>query len=113
MDEVKTVVTERAGVEPAAAAASEVGAVTVVTMPAWQIAGVRTVRVYLQSLLGFLTAAGTGYATAIGVVMPVGDFGHLFVVSASLAVAPAAFTLLQNVIELLAKIDASNPTLRG
>jgi hypothetical protein len=113
MEEVKTVVTERAGVEAAASAASNVGAVTVIPMPAWQIAGVRTLRVYVQSLLGFLTAAGTGYATAIGVMMPVGDFSHLFVISASLAVAPAAFTFLQNVIELLARLDATNPTLRA
>jgi hypothetical protein len=113
MDEVKTVVTERAGVRAEAVRASEVGEVTVIPMPPWQIAGVRTLRVYLQSFLGFLTAGATGYAAAIGVSMPVGDFSNLIVTSASLAVAPATFTLLQNIIELLTKLDATNPTLRA
>ena len=112
-EETKTVVTERATM----ATDREIASVTVVTMPAWQIALVRCCRVYLQALLGFLTATGTGLAgavaTAVGTPIPAMDFWHMLVFSASLAVAPATVSLIQNVIELLAKIDATNPGLRA
>ncbi len=87
--------------------------VIVVTMPAWERVAVRTGRVYLQSLVGFLIAGGTGAAAAVGVNLPVGDFGKLMLASASLAVAPAVISLIQNTIELLGKLDTSNPQLRG
>jgi hypothetical protein len=45
--------------------------------------------------------------------MPVQDFGQLLLTCASLAVAPAAISLIQNLIELLAKLDATNPELRA
>jgi hypothetical protein len=108
-DETKTVVTERAEMTTD----KELNSVTVVSMPPWKIALVRCCRVYLQSLVGFLLATGTGATAAAGLTMPVTDFYHILVVSASMAVAPATISLIQNIIELLAKLDATNPTLRA
>ena len=87
--------------------------VAIVPMPAWKMVLVRTTRVYLQSLLAFLTAATTGFAGAIGVQMPVGDFWHLFRTSAAFAIAPAAMALLHNALELLARLDERKPSLRA
>lgn len=108
-DETKTVVTARTEMTTD----KELASVTVVTMPGWQIALVRCCRVYLQSLVGFLLATGSGLTAAAGVTMPATDFYHVLVISASMAVAPATISLIQNVIELLAKLDATNPTLRA
>lgn len=108
-----TVVTKRAGTESALVGTGDGGAVQIVAMPAWQIIGVRALRVYVQSLLGFLTATSTGLAGAVGVHIDAGDFLRQVTVAASLAVAPAFFSLLQNTAELLASIDTSRPTLRG
>lgn len=72
-----------------------------------QIILIRAARTYLQSLLGMLTAmVGTQ-------IIPYTDFTDLFVKAASLAVAPMAFSLLQNTLELLAKLDKNSPTLRA
>jgi hypothetical protein len=88
--------------------------VNVIVMPAWQRVLVRTARVYLQSLAGFIIAGGTGLVeAATDVKMPIGNFLQLLIASASLAVAPAALTLLQNAVELLAKFDETRPTMRG
>lgn len=108
-DETKTVVTARADMVTDTQQAS----VTVVAMPGWQIALVRCCRVYLQSLVGFLLAGVSGLADAAGVTIPAEDFAHKLVIAGSLAVAPAAISLIQNIIELLAKLDATNPTLRA
>ena len=108
-DETKTVITARADVKSDAQQAS----IKLVTMPAWKIALVRCCRVYLQSLVGFLLATGTGIGEAAGLTMPAQDFYHILATSASLAVAPAAISLIQNIVELLAKIDATNPTFRA
>lgn len=108
MPEFKTVIADRA-----ADSAAKVDRTILVALAPWKIAGIRALRVYLQSLVGFLLAGGSGAAGAVGITMPVGDFGALLVSCASLAVAPAAISLIQNVIELLAKIDQTNPTLRG
>lgn len=112
MDETpKTIVTARA--ETVEEKTHTDAGVQLVPMPAWQIALVRTLRVYLQSLAGFLTAGATGFAGAVGVPLAVGDFSTLLVQSASLAVAPAAMTLIQNAIELLSNLDTRKPTLRA
>jgi len=67
---------------------------------------VRVMRVYLQTLLGLVTA-GLAAPKAI----PVADFAHLVILSASLSVAPAAICAIQNGIELLAQFDQKHPTL--
>lgn len=79
----------------------------------WQQALIRGTRVYLQSLVGFLLAAGTGAAAAVGVNLPVGDFGKLLLSAGSMAVAPAIISLIQNSIEMLTKLDSSNPQIRA
>ena len=68
--------------------------------------GIRAARTYLQALVGFLVAGGTGAAQAVGVPMPVGDFWALALTSGSLAVAPAAIALLQNAVEILGEFDS-------
>jgi hypothetical protein len=108
-EDTKTVVTER----PAMVTEKQLNSVTVISMPPWKIVLVRCCRVYLQSLVGFLLATGTGLTSAVGLTMPVQDFGQLLLTCASLAVAPAAISLIQNLIELLAKLDATNPELRA
>jgi len=112
-EETKTVITARADMNTD----KQMATVVVVPMPAWKIALVRCVRVYIQSLLGFLTATGTGLTAAVGAALgtpiPAMDFFHMLVFCASLAIAPATVSLLQNILELLAKIDATNPTLRA
>jgi len=65
----------------------------------------RGLRVYLQSLLGFLLASGTGFTDAVGIQMPHSDFFGVVLTSMSFAVAPAFITVLQNVIEVLAQRD--------
>lgn len=102
----KVVMTERKGEPP-----PKNPEVLVLTW--WQQALIRGSRVYLQSLLGFLLAAGTGAAAAVGVNLPVGDFGKLLLSAGSMAVAPAVISLIQNSIEMLTKLDSSNPQLRA
>ncbi len=108
MTDVTTVVTARADMTTA----KQLNTVEVVAMPWWQIVGVRALRVYLQGLVGFLTANTSGATEAI-TGMPMGDFWHQLLMAMSLAAAPAALSLIMNVTELLAKLDQSHPTLRA
>ena len=85
----------------------------VIILKWWEQALIRGSRVYLQSLVGFLLAAGTGAAAAVGVNLAVGDFAKLLLTAGSMAVAPAAISLIQNSIEMLTKLDSSNPQLRA
>src|SRR6476659_8472902 len=101
----KVVMTARAG-EPRPMVPH---AVEIVSLTWWQQALIRCSRVYLQSLVGFIIAAGTGAAAAVGVNLPVGDFGKLLLSAGSMAVAPAVISLIQNSIEILSKLDSSNP----
>lgn len=87
--------------------------VEVVALQWWKQALIRGSRVYLQSLVGFLVAAGTGAASAVGVNLPVGDFGQLLLSSASLAIAPAVISLLQNSVEILTRLDTTTPEMRA
>ena len=105
-DDNKVVMTERKGEE-----SPKYPDVVILTW--WQQALIRGARVYLQSLVGFLLAAGTGAAAAVGVNLPVGDFGKLLLSAGSMAVAPAFISLIQNSIEMLTKLDSSSPQLRA
>lgn len=87
--------------------------VEVVTMGVWKQVGIRVLRTYLQSLLGFILAVGTGAAGAVGINIPAKDFMTLIISSASLAVAPAVISLLQNAVEILTRLDEKNPSLRA
>ena len=75
--------------------------------------GVRVLRTYLQSLLGFIMAVGSGAAAGVGINIQVGDFTDLLLKSAGLAIAPAAVSMLQNAIEILTKLDVTNPQARA
>lgn len=110
----KVVVTERPGAPRDKAiiqTPSGAADVQIVTMSWWKQSIIRTARTYMQGLVGFLVAGGTGAADAMGINMPVHDFVGLFVASASLAVAPAVITLLQNAVEILTRLD--NPQIRA
>lgn len=107
-EEIKTVVTER----KETTSERQLANVEVVSMPWWKIVLVRAGRVYLQGLLGFLTANMTGATEAVTGV-PMGDFASKCAIAASLAVAPTVLSLIQNVIELLARMDQKSPQLRA
>ena len=112
---ITTVMTERTEPGPSAnmnavTRASEPD-VKIIALPWWQMIGVRVARNYLQGLLGFLTAGAMGIDDALGV--PMSAFGNAFVASASLAVAPAVVCLIQNALEILTKIDITQPQIRA
>jgi hypothetical protein len=68
--------------------------------------GVRALRVYLQTILGLLTAG-----TVLPDLLPAADFMSLLSTSASLSVAAAGICVLQNMVELLTKLDQKTPRL--
>ena len=110
MDDPKVVLTLRAD-----GAMPQVGqsGVEVVMMRWWTQAMIRGSRVYLQNLVGFLLATGSGAAAAVGVSLPAMDFYHVLLASSSLALAPAVIAVLQNAVEILSKLDATAPRMRA
>lgn len=98
------------GIEPSKTIQTPAGQpnVVLVVVKPLTLIGVRVLRTYLQTLLGLVTA---------GIVapnaLPAKDFIHLLALCASLSVASAAISLIQNIIELLAQFDQSHPTLTG
>jgi hypothetical protein len=78
-------------------------------MPWYQILGVRALRVYLQSLVAFLTIAPAAVA---GGILPA-EFAMNVQQAALMAVAPAAMSLIQNALELIIRLDESSPKLRA
>ena len=116
LEPVKVLVTER----PEAPADGEiiktpagVPDLQAVTRSWYAQVGVRVLRTYLQSLVCFVLAVGSGAAAGAGIHVAVGDFGDLMLKSAGLAVAPAVMSLLQNSIEILSKLDQTNPQARA
>lgn len=97
----KTVVTGPSDAVPSA--------VEIITMTRLQVVVVRAARVYLQTVLGILTAGGVG---AVPGVLPQ-ELHALIVVALKLGAAPVVFTVLQNAIELLAEVDSRYPKLRA
>lgn len=69
----------------------------------------RTVRVYLQSVTGIVSA---GMAGADGGLLP-DDFYALFVTACRMSMAVGGITLLQNLAELATKVDQKYPELRA
>jgi hypothetical protein len=108
-EDIKTVVTER----KETTTDRQLQNVEVVSMPWWKIVLVRAGRVYLMSVVGLLGAVGTGAASASGVQMPVGDFSTLLVACLGASLGPAVVSLLTNGAELLARLDQTNPQMRG
>lgn len=91
-------------------ATPDIRAVTFEFIAPLQLVAVRVVRTYLQSVLGLLTAGMAGGAAGM---IPYADFQELLIKSASLAIAPAVVAAIQNILEILAKWDATKPELRG
>ena len=69
--------------------------------------GIRSGRVFLQVVLGLLSAKMVGAPGTEG--LPAGDFMHLLRDCAGLAVGAACVCALQNAGELLAKLDQKFP----
>jgi hypothetical protein len=88
---------------------SVVADVRVQTMSIAYAVFVRCARVYVQGVLGFATAGGLG----LNIGLEAHEAGHLLTRAATLAIAPVAFTFLQNVVELLTRLDESLPRLRA
>lgn len=76
-------------------------AVTVQSMPAWQMIGVRVARMYLQTMVGFLGAEGVG--------VDMGGIGRI----AWLALVPTLVSLIHNTLEILTMLDVTHPKLRA
>lgn len=77
------------------------------------VIAVRGARVYMQTFLGIATALQTGFAHKVGIDFGVSDLGSIIAKSAALALAPVFFTVLQNALEVLTKLDETMPQLRG
>jgi hypothetical protein len=76
---------------------------------------VRGARTFLQSLVGFLLVvmAGRTIIDNVGVMIPAVDFLDALKIAASLAVAPTVISLLQNLVELLSRLDEVFPKARA
>ncbi len=111
MDSVQTLVVQRDGQMDSQTVFTPHGVpnIVITVISPLRIVVVRALRVFLQTLVGLLTAGATGLAPN---ALPAGNFGHLLMTCASLAVAPAAICVIQNTIELLARLDESAPQLR-
>jgi hypothetical protein len=73
---------------------------------------VRGLRTYLQALLGLLVVALAGPAAMMPSVAP-RDFLAALQLAAGLALAPAAISVLQNLVEFLASVDQMFPKARA
>ena len=105
MPDDKVVVTE--GRESASTGNVEVVPVSIIKQVI-----IRTLRTYFQSLLGFILASAVGVTGQVLNIAP-GNFGGLLWASAGLALAPATISLIQNLVEILTKLDTTNPTWRA
>jgi len=76
-----------------------------------QVVLIRTVRTYLQSVVGLFIAAAIAQSSN-PVVVAGGILGALELAAVA-GTAPAIVAALQNTIELLAKLDTTAPELRG
>lgn len=76
---------------------------------------VRGLRTYVQGLIGFLLLglAGRPALEGLGVVIPPGDFLDALRLAGGLAFAPTVISVLQNLGELLLRLDQSLPKWRA
>lgn len=75
---------------------------------------VRVLRTYFQAVLGFATAALVAPAIPVlSDVLPPAQLGELLVACFLAGLGPAAISALQNIVELLAKLDEARPELRA
>jgi hypothetical protein len=110
MAETLTVVTKRTDM----ATQPQLDSVTVIGMPPWKIVLVRSVRVYLMTLLGLLGAAGIGVTTYTAVTLHTAiTMMQTAGTCALVAIGPALVSAGWNAVELLAKWDTTSPQLRA
>ena len=105
---VVTLTANRAPVGMTATTASNHPDVIIKVVQPLMIILVRATRVFLQTLLGLMTAG-----TVAPKALPAADFLHLVILCSSLSVAASGICVIQNAIELLGKIDQKYPTLSG
>lgn len=118
MENIKTLVTERPdGPQDGSTLKTPSGDanVKVVTLNWYTQVGIRVARTYVQGLVGFIVAVETGAAAGVGVAVgiPASAFMSRFWIAAGMAAAPAVMSLLQNIIELLSKMDETSPEFRA
>jgi len=77
--------------------------------------GVRVLRTYLQSVVGFLVVLGVGGGALLPIEQAVGlaPLWSKLLTALQLGAAPALVALLQNSLELLTALDVTQPRLRG
>ena len=107
----KTIVVKREGVSTEMVQGTGDGGATLVqAVPWWKIVAIRTGRVFLQSFMGVFTLSATGL---VKLTTESGDTFGSVKAAAIGAGATALYTLGQNLLELLGKLDQKNPTWRG
>lgn len=107
----KTIVVKREGVETELVSGTgDGGATMVVAVPWWQIILIRGGRVFAQTFMGFFTLSATGL---VKMTTDSGDVMGNIKAAGIGAIASALFTIGQNIVELLTKLDQKNPTWRG
>lgn len=109
---VTTIVTKREDTVPHSTGVLETPGsipsdIRVVAMSAVRIIVVRSLRVFGQAFMGGLTAGGVGTQ-----LLNAGS-GGVVKSALILAASSAAFTAIQNAVELLAKFDESHPQFRA
>ena len=108
--QIKAVVSNHARDVPTVTELHNTGLDVQVIALSWvRIACTRTLRVYLQSVLGILLAGGVGADSG---VLPE-EFAGLMWSAVRLGMASATVSLIQNTIELLNGVDSRFPALRA
>lgn len=103
MSEIKTIV------RPDVAADAPYEVVTFEPMHPVALVAVRCTRVYVQTLLGLLSAGGLGMVPG----WTPGELAVNVTQAATLSLAPVVFTFLQNTLELLTRLDERAPRWRA
>lgn len=118
MDDIKSVVVARGGDEPVKSGylvtAGDAPNLIVRALSPLRVILIRTARVYVQSVMGILSAATAGKlmpSLDLGILPD--EFGALVVVALKASLAIAAMTAGQNFLELLGKLDQKYPELRA
>jgi hypothetical protein len=105
-----TVVTKREGTESGIVGTGDGGQMQVIAVPWWQVILIRAGRVFLQSFMAVFTLSASGL---VKLTTESGDVFGSIRAAAIGAGATALFTVGQNILELLIKLDQKNPTWRG
>lgn len=113
-DQLKVLVTERGSLTRNVEATTPPGLpdLCVVVISPLKRVLIRTLRTYLQALLGFLGLVAVMPLPGTDPTDPLTLWNKL-VLAAGFALAPAVVALLQNVLEMISGLDESQPELRG